>query len=103
MYKLLMRAFPGWYRGNSVYALYPFTTPEGTREILEQHGSPGDFDFKKPAYIPRPAAIGTWQGVTNVLENQQQFRVPCKTLLAFRFKLLPPDSRVFGGFGTQHC
>lgn len=31
MYKLLMNAFPDFYRGNSVYAMFPFTFPDETR------------------------------------------------------------------------
>ncbi|KAH7112773.1 heme peroxidase family protein [Dactylonectria estremocensis] len=58
MYKLLMRAFPGWYRANSVSALYPFTTPEGNKETFDKLGTSQDLDFNKPVF------------------NQSQFRVP---------------------------
>ncbi|RFU82151.1 fatty acid oxygenase [Trichoderma arundinaceum] len=76
MYKLLMRAFPGWYRGNSVYALYPFTTPGGNKETFGNLGTSQDVDFNKPAFIGPPKPITTWQGVVNVLNDQSQFRVP---------------------------
>ncbi|KAH6610036.1 fatty acid oxygenase [Trichoderma cornu-damae] len=76
MYKLLMRAFPGWYRANSVYALYPFTTPEGNKETFDKLGTLQELDFNKPAFASPPAPITSWQGVVNVLENQSQFRVP---------------------------
>lgn len=80
MYKLLMRAFPGWYRANSVFALYPFTTPEGNKEIFDKLGTSHDLDFNKPTFIGPPKPITTWQGVVNALENQAQFRVPCQFL-----------------------
>ncbi|KAL5603616.1 hypothetical protein FOVSG1_006366 [Fusarium oxysporum f. sp. vasinfectum] len=76
MYKLLMRAFPGWYRANSVFALYPFTTPEGNKEIFDKIGTSQDLDFNKPMFIGPPKPITTWQGVVNALESQAQFRVP---------------------------
>ncbi|PKK42132.1 hypothetical protein CI102_14625 [Trichoderma harzianum] len=76
MYKLLMRAFPGWYRANSVFALYPFTTPEGNKEIFDKLGTLHGLDFNKPTFIGLPKPITTWQGVVNALENQAQFRVP---------------------------
>ncbi|KAH6976751.1 heme peroxidase family protein [Ilyonectria destructans] len=76
MYKLLMRAFPGWYRANSVSALYPFTTPEGNKEIFDKLGTSQDLDFNKPVFVGPPKPINTWQGVVNTLENQSQFRVP---------------------------
>jgi hypothetical protein len=89
MHKLLMRAFPGWYRANSVYALYPFTTPEGTKEIFTKQGTLQEFDFGLPAYIGPPRPITTWQGAVDTLKDQEHFRVPCKLLL-----LTPPSSLV---------
>ena len=80
MYKLLMRAFPGWYRGNSVYALYPFTTPEGNKEIFVTHGNLQEFDFGQPAFIRPPHPITTWEGVVHAQKDQEPFRVLCKTL-----------------------
>ncbi|KAK2469200.1 hypothetical protein H9L39_19181 [Fusarium oxysporum f. sp. albedinis] len=76
MYKLLMRAFPGWYRANSVSALYPFTTPEGNKEIFGKLGTSQDLDFNKPVFVGPPKPINTWHGVVNTLENQSQFGVP---------------------------
>lgn len=79
MYKLLMRAFPSWYRANSIYALFPFTTVEGNREILQKQGTEKEFDFSKPSFIGPPIPVTTWQGVVNVLSDQEHFKVPCKS------------------------
>ncbi|KAK3937994.1 heme peroxidase [Diplogelasinospora grovesii] len=76
MYKLLMRAFPGWYRANSVYALYPFTTPEANFEAFKKLGTSQNFDFSKPSFIGPPTPITTWQGVVDVLSDQERFHVP---------------------------
>lgn len=78
MYKLLMRAFPGWYRANSVYALYPFTTVEGNLEILQDRSTAKDFDFNKPSLISPPIPITSWKGVVDVLSDQEHFKVPCE-------------------------
>jgi len=78
MHKLLFRAFPGWYRANSIYALYPFTTPEGSKQTLEEFGMLADYDFTKPTFIPQPRGVTTWQGVVDVLSNQEQLKVPCQ-------------------------
>jgi hypothetical protein len=78
MYKLLMRAFPNWYSAKNVYALYPFTTPEGNREIFEKRGTVKEIEFNKPSSIEKPVPITTWQGVVNVLNDQKGFRVPCE-------------------------
>ncbi|RKK92075.1 Psi-producing oxygenase A [Fusarium oxysporum] len=81
MYKLLMRAFPGWYRANSVYALYPFTTPEANFEVFKKLGTSQDFDFNKPSFIGPPTPITSWQGVVDVLSDQEHFHVPCEISL----------------------
>ncbi|KAL4974803.1 hypothetical protein BDW66DRAFT_138959 [Aspergillus desertorum] len=48
MYRLLMRAFPGWYEPNSVYALYPFMTPAKNREVFEEYGRADTLDLRGP-------------------------------------------------------
>jgi len=78
MYKLLMRAFPDWYRPNSVYALYPFTTVDGNRDILQEHGTATDFDFSKPSFVGPPKPVTSWQGVVDVLNDQDKYKVPCE-------------------------
>ena len=48
MYKLLVKAFPGVYRQNSVYALFPFTVPQENRRILQTLGEDELYHFEKP-------------------------------------------------------
>ncbi|KAL4803481.1 heme peroxidase [Aspergillus unguis] len=77
MYKLLMRAFPGWYgSGNSVYALYPFTTPKGNREIFGKHKRSGGLDFERPEQKKPAVTVAGWKGVTEMLKDHRGFRVP---------------------------
>ncbi|KAL4935916.1 hypothetical protein BDV06DRAFT_217065 [Aspergillus oleicola] len=64
MYKLLMRAFPDWYGANSVYALYPFTTPTRLREIFMMYRKTGaTLDYTRPTYARPPVQVSTWSGV----------------------------------------
>ena len=99
MYKLLMRAFPGWYRANSVYALYPFTTVEGTRKILQKRGTVDTFDFREPYFVGPPTPVLTWQGVVNTLNDQEHFKVPCKNARPF-FRNNPKAYSPTGGKHT---
>lgn len=80
MYKLLVRAFPGYYRANSVYALYPFSTPTRTKEIFSKHGTPHDIPlhYERPEFIGTPVSITKWNGVVDVLDDQQRFKDLCK-------------------------
>ncbi|KAF4545835.1 Heme peroxidase family protein [Lasiodiplodia theobromae] len=56
LYKLLMRAFPGWYRPNSIYALYPFTTPQKTLKVFGEIGMPNGIELldRDPELLPDP-------------------------------------------------
>lgn len=77
-YKLLMTAFPGYYRSNSVYAMFPFVTPVENQNILRSLGKEQDYDYSKPKFIGPPTPVLTWDGVTSVLGDQKNFKVPCK-------------------------
>ncbi|KAE8166073.1 heme peroxidase [Aspergillus tamarii] len=76
MYKLLLRAFPGWYTPNSVYTLYPFTTPEQNQKTFEKCKTANDLEFVRPKCESQPTTMTSWQGVTQVLNDQKTFRVP---------------------------
>ena len=76
IYRLLQRAYPGWYRNNSVYALFPLTTPEENRAILAARGIEADYDYSPPKFVPPPTPIFTWNGVKSVLQDQESFKVP---------------------------
>jgi hypothetical protein len=88
MYKLLIRAFPGWYRANSVYALFPFTTPDKNQEIFTKQGHVDDYSYDKPSFGGPPIPVITWKGVTDVLTDQTKFKVPCEfqTLVPLKAK-----------------
>ncbi|KAH8636174.1 fatty acid oxygenase [Alternaria alternata] len=57
IYKLLMRVFPEYYRGNSIYAHYPLTTPPEMRRRQKSLGHEMDFDYDKPRYGAPPTVI----------------------------------------------
>jgi hypothetical protein len=78
IYKLLTRAFPGFYRPNSVYALYPLTTPDKNKSIFKDQGRIKDFTYDEPVYIAPPVPVSSWQAVTDVLNDQTKFKVTCK-------------------------
>jgi hypothetical protein len=73
--KLLIRAYPGWYRSNSVYTLFPLTIPSENRAILKAKGIEDEYTYDPPRFIPPPTVVTTWQGVVDVLRNPDDFRV----------------------------
>jgi hypothetical protein len=110
MYKLLMRAFPGFHRANSVYALFPFTTPDKNREIFTKQGHANDYSYDPPSFIGPPIPVITWQGVVDVLNDQERFKVPCelKTLAFHSWELYrlifeQGGSTPFSSLNTTTC
>ena len=76
MYKLLMRAFPGWYKFNSIYAMFPFSIPEKTREVLEKMGTLSLYSFDKPAPPPKPMDfISSYDACIRVLNDREHFKM----------------------------
>ena len=73
MHRLLMRAFPGYFAFNSVYAMFPFTVPNKTREILTKLNTLSTYSFalpKKP-----PFSIATLDSMTYISDYHALIRV----------------------------
>jgi hypothetical protein len=79
-----MRALPNYYRGNSVYAMFPLVVPEENRKILTKLKKVQDYSFERPKYIGLPTPVKTWAGVTSVLKDQARFKVPCEFEVSLR-------------------
>ena len=75
-YNLVMRALPSWYRGNSIYAMYPFTVPEENRKIMKKLGKEQEYNFDRPTQIGPPTSIRSWAAITRILQDQASFGVP---------------------------
>jgi hypothetical protein len=75
MYRLLMRAFPGWYEYNSVYALYPFTIPKENEKILTTLKTVSSYSFKPPTAPSIPIPFSTAENAKKILGNQSVFKV----------------------------
>jgi hypothetical protein len=73
MHRLLMRAFPGYYAFNSVYAMYPFSLPQKTREVLTALGTISLYSFdlpKKP-----PFSIATMSSMTYITDYHALIKI----------------------------
>jgi len=76
-----MRAFPGWYEDNTVYALYPFVVPEETEKILTELKTVSKYSFKPPSLPQQPIYFSTYANATKILEDQKTFKVPWGTAI----------------------
>ena len=76
MYKLLMCAFPGWYKFNSIYAMFPFSIPEKSRNVLEHNGTLSLYSFDRPSPPAKPTlVISSYDACIRVLNDQEHFKV----------------------------
>jgi linoleate 10R-lipoxygenase len=70
-----MRAFPGWYEYNTVYAMFPFTIPSENRKILTTRGVVSQYSFKPPTKPQAEIVFSTAGNVKKILGNQKTFNV----------------------------
>ena len=75
MYRLLMRAFPGWYEYNTVYALYPFMIPAENRKILTGLGVASQISFERPKKPQDQIFFSTAANAKKILGDQKTFNV----------------------------
>lgn len=74
--KILMRAFPTSYTFNSIYALFPFSTPAVTRSSLESFGKLDKYDFTHPTKRTHEIkSVRTYAAMQQVLLDTKRFGV----------------------------
>ena len=72
--KLLFRHLPRHYPANSVYALFPFSTPETTKFNLTKLGIADKYDFNHPKAAPIPKVIDTIAAIRTVFKDPTNFK-----------------------------
>ena len=75
-YKLIHRAFPGWWPYNSVSVMQPMFTKDANEKIAKEIGTIAMYTTKDPA-PPRPLTILMGHRmIKEVLKDKQSFAVP---------------------------
>ncbi|KAL2260217.1 hypothetical protein VTK26DRAFT_5855 [Humicola hyalothermophila] len=72
-YKLFIRAFPGHFKHNSVYAHYPMVVPSETEKILKDLKRDHLFDFSRPTRLAQDTKVSS-AGSKRVLDNQGNYK-----------------------------
>ncbi|OOQ87882.1 Linoleate 10R-lipoxygenase [Penicillium brasilianum] len=73
-YKLATRAFPNWFKPDSIYAHYPMTIPSENRNIMKNLGREQDYSYDPPSFTPSRINLTSHQNAKLVLENQKDFK-----------------------------
>ncbi|OOF98169.1 hypothetical protein ASPCADRAFT_142143 [Aspergillus carbonarius ITEM 5010] len=74
-YKLVFRAFPNHFKGDSVYAHFPLVIPSENKKILESLSVAQDYSWDRPSYTPMPPFINSNSACISILSDQETFKV----------------------------
>ena len=73
--KLILKAFPNWFKADSIYAHYPMTIPSENRKIMEDLKREKDYSWDRPAFVPPRVDLTSYVGAKYLLEHGQEFTV----------------------------
>ena len=93
-YKLIQRAFPGWFPYNSLHVMQPFFTKDKNEEIAKKIGTIKLYTKANPRPPPVPKILTKHGEIKKVLLDQQSFVVPWLPALNDLF----PEERDFSAF-----
>ncbi|KAI9368890.1 heme peroxidase [Aspergillus egyptiacus] len=74
-YKLATRAFPNWFKADSIYAHYPMTIPSENRVIMKNLGRESHFSWDRPQFMPPQVNLTSYANIKLVLDQQKDFPV----------------------------
>ncbi|GIJ87821.1 hypothetical protein Asppvi_006734 [Aspergillus pseudoviridinutans] len=84
-YKLATRAFPNWFKPDSIYAHYPMTIPSENRKIMKDLGRESHYSYDRPQYTPPRVDLMSYSNAKLVAEQQNQFRAAWDDTVEFVF------------------
>lgn len=74
-YKLAQRAFPNWFKADSIYAHYPMTIPSENKVIMKNLGRESHYSWDKPEFQVPHVNLTSYSNLKLVLDQQKDFRV----------------------------
>jgi hypothetical protein len=74
IYKLILRAFPNHFKGNSVYAHFPFVIPEENLVIQKSLGRADKYSWDKPARVPELIIVKSHAAVKKILQDKANWK-----------------------------
>lgn len=93
LYKLLLRAFPNHIKPNSVYAHFPLVIPSENKTILKRLNKDSQFTWDRPAPVPQPTFITSYDACAAILNNKNDFKVTWGHAIKF---LMGNDGKEYG-------
>jgi len=75
VYKLFYRAFPNHFKGDSIYAHFPFVIPSENAKIYKNLGIYDKYSWSKPTGVPELIVVNSYKAATTILDDMQTFKV----------------------------
>jgi hypothetical protein len=75
IYKLFLNAFPNHFKGNSIYAHFPFVVPSENAVILGRLKTTDKYDWSKPQRVPELVVVDSYEAVVKILDDKETFKV----------------------------
>lgn len=75
LYRLIHRAFPKWFKFNSVYVMQPMYLPSMNAAICKQFGTMDQFCLDPPAPPPKMTILNSQAAISALLNDQANFKV----------------------------
>ena len=75
LYRLIQRAFPQWFKFNSVYVMQPMYLPSMNAEIFKKLGTIDQYCLDPPAPPPKLTVLNTQAAISALLNDQANFKV----------------------------
>ena len=74
-HKLVLRAFPNHFKGDSIYAHFPMVIPSENRNIFSKLGRVEKYSWDQPSFTPIPQFLSSHAACTSALTDQETFKV----------------------------
>ncbi|PYH96256.1 heme peroxidase [Aspergillus ellipticus CBS 707.79] len=92
-YKLVLRAFPSYVKGDSIYAHFPLVIPSENKKILQDLSVAQDYSWDRPDYTPIPQFINSNSACISILNDQETFKVSWGKKIQF---LMSRKNKIYG-------
>ncbi|KAK0117789.1 hypothetical protein ONS95_012115 [Cadophora gregata] len=74
-YKLILRAFPKHFKGDSIYAHYPLVIPEENLVIMKSLNRADKYNWEKPSRAPETVVVKSYTAAKNILGDKVNWKV----------------------------
>lgn len=74
-YKLVLRAFPHHFKGNSIYAHFPMVIPSENKKILSGLNMADKYTWDAPKKSPIPRFINSHAACLSILSDKERYKV----------------------------